>query len=74
MDVAESNAKALEDLKARCHAARIKPSALCDRAGVAYSTYWRAVKEPAKATVDTLGKLERAIAAVEREAVEGQAA
>lgn len=69
MDVESENAKAIAEIKRRAHLARVTPAKICDRAKVARQTFWRAEKEPGKVTVETLGKLEDALAAFEAERV-----
>lgn len=68
MSMAEANAKALAKITKRCHAARIKPTELCVLAGIARQTFWRAEREPEKATIETLRKLEKALDEVEAKA------
>jgi len=72
MDVAQANREAIDKIKSRCHAARITVSRLCGEAEVAYSTFWRAAKNPASVSVDTLGKLESKLDEIE--AAKAQAA
>jgi hypothetical protein len=40
---------------------RLSPAKLCERAGVAASTWWRNRKDPETITLDTMDKLEAAI-------------
>lgn len=67
MDVTETKIEDLAAIALRCHKARIKPAELCERAGVARTTYWRAKKRPETVTVDTLRKLEDELARIEAE-------
>jgi len=58
---------AFDALLTRCFAARITPSQLCARASVspANITHWRA--NPDRMRADTLGRLETALDAIEKE-------
>ncbi len=67
MDLSAEKTGAVNAIKGRCFAARIKPSDLCVRAGVARSTLWRAERDPEKVSVQTIGKLEGALDALEAE-------
>jgi len=57
---------ALDALHARCFEARVPMSKVCSDAGVAQSTASRWRRDPATMTARTLGKLEAALARIER--------
>lgn len=65
--IAQANEEAIVAIRTRCHMARIKPTELCELAGIARTTFWRAEKYPEKATFETFNKLETALDKIESE-------
>lgn len=68
MEIATLNAEAMARVEARRYAARIKPTHFAKLAGVSRQAFWRAQNEPAKVSLEILGKLEAALDKIEGKA------